>query len=117
MDAPKTVTADWRSEYLLKLDSVYGKPEGAGWFAAGALVNISIEPPLGFPVRQVFDEWTGSFSGTQATAQIIMDSPKIIFAHWHTDYFWLCIVVAIVIVIIVVPAAVIILIFLKRKSN
>jgi hypothetical protein len=117
MDAPKTVTANWRTEYLLKLDSVYGNPTGAGWYNAGASVNISVEPSQGFLVQQIFDEWTGNSSGTEASTKIIMNSPKVIFANWHTDYFWLYIVVAIVIVIIVRATTAIILVYLKRKRQ
>jgi hypothetical protein len=102
MNAPKTVTADWRTEYLLTLDSEYSSPSGAGWYDEGESVNISIESVSGFPVRQIFDGWTGDFSSTEASTVITMDSPKAIVATWHTDYFWVYILVAIVVVLVAV---------------
>jgi hypothetical protein len=35
MDEPQTVTANWRHEYLLTLNSAYGDPDGAGWYREG----------------------------------------------------------------------------------
>ena len=117
MNTPKTVTANWRTEYLLKLDSAYGNPTGAGWYVAGETVNISVEPPPGFFVRQMFNGWSGDITSAEANANLIMDSPKIVFATWRTDYFWLYIVVAIAIVIIVGATTAIIFVYLKRKRK
>jgi hypothetical protein len=102
MNAPKTVTANWRTEYLLTLDSEYSNPSGAGWYAEGESANITIEPVLGFLIRQIFDGWSGSFSSTEASTVITMDSPKAVVAAWHTDYFWVYILVAIVVVLVAV---------------
>jgi hypothetical protein len=114
MDAPKTVTANWRSEYLLTLNSEYGTPTGAGWYNEGETVNISVTPEQGFLVRQIFDGWTGDIATTASSTDFAMDSPKVITARWHTDYMQLFILI---VVILVVAGIVITIIIIRRKST
>jgi hypothetical protein len=102
MDAPKTVTADWRTEHLLILESEYGNPLGAGWYDEGASVNISIEYDKGFLVRQIFDGWSGDYTSAEVSTMVTMGSPKFVIAAWHTDYFWTYIIVAIVVFVVAV---------------
>ncbi len=113
VDAPKTITANWRTEYLLKLNSEYGIPAGTGWYNEGETVSISIEPAQGFLVRQIFDGWTGDFTSTQSNVTLTMNSPRVISAMWHTDYMQLYVLF---IVIIVVAGIVISIILVRRKS-
>lgn len=114
MSAPKTITANWRNEYLLTLNSEYGTPAGAGWYDEGESVTVSVEPAQGFLVRQIFDGWTGDLAGTASSASVSMDSPKTITAAWHTDYVQLFILIA---VILVVAGIVITIILVRRKAT
>jgi hypothetical protein len=119
MDAPKTVNANWRTEYLLTLHSAYNTPSGAGWYAAGATANISIEPNQGSLTRQIFDGWGGDISSTVSSATVIMDSPKTITARWHTDNSSLnmLIVVIVVVAAVLVVGVVLVIILLRRKKT
>jgi uncharacterized repeat protein (TIGR02543 family) len=114
LNSPKTITANWRTEYLLTLNSEYGTPAGAGWHNEGESVTVSVEPVQGFLVRQIFDGWTGDLTGTAPDASVSMDSPRTITAAWHTDYVQLFILIA---VILVIAGIVITIILVRRKGT
>jgi len=115
MDSPKTVYANWRTEYLLNVSSEYGTPTGAGWYGEGETVSISVEPEQGLFVRQIFDGWTGDLAGVQSSVSFTMDSPKDITAIWHTDYVQLYILIIVILVVAGVVTATIIL--LRRRGS
>ena len=100
MDEPKTVTADWRTEYLMTVESDHGKPEGEGWYDAGSTATISVKSSEGIIVRQVFTGWSGDYSGDTTSVSIIMDEPKTVTAEWRTDYLQLYIFIIVVVVIL-----------------
>jgi hypothetical protein len=100
MKTPLTLTANWRNEYLMTINSEYGEPTGAGWYKEGESAAIAIEPVQGMIVRQIFDGWTGSFTDTAATASVNMDAPKVLTATWHTDYLQLYILIGVVVILI-----------------
>ncbi len=100
MTAPKTITADWRNEYLLTIESAYGEPEGAGWYDEGSTANISVSESEGVIVRQFFTGWSGDYSGDTASASVIMDEPKTVTADWRTDYIQLYMVIIGIVVIL-----------------
>jgi ribosomal protein L21E len=114
MNVPKTVTASWRNEYLLTINSDYGQPTGAGWYKEGETVNISIPAEQGFLLRHIFTGWSGDVTGTQPTASLSMTSAKVVTITWKADYMQLYIAVAILLVVV---AAVIVTVVLVRKKG
>jgi len=114
MKTPLTLTANWRNEYLLTINSEYGEPTGAGWYKEGESAAIAVEPVQGIIVRQIFDGWTGSLTDTAATANVNMDAPKVITATWHTDFLQLYILIAVVVVLI---AGAIVTVVLVRRHR
>lgn len=86
MDSPKTVTAEWRTEYLLTIESAYGDPAGGGWYDEGALVTLSAPAAEGTIIRRLFTGWSGDAAADAATTSTVMDSPKVVTANWKTDY-------------------------------
>jgi hypothetical protein len=100
MNEPKTVTAEWRTEYLMTVESDHGEPEGEGWYDSGSTATISVTSPEGIMVRQVFTGWSGDYSGDTTSVSIIMDEPKTVMAEWRTDYLQLYIFIIIVVVIL-----------------
>ena len=87
MDAPKTVTAGWRHEYLLTLNSKYGTLTGAGWYREGATASISVTPYIELPdTKHYFTGWSGSYTGTSSSASIIISNPKVVNANWRHEY-------------------------------
>lgn len=79
-------TANYEKQYYLTIKSDYGKPEGEDWYSSGSMATISVTSPAGAIIRQVFIGWSGDYSGTTASASLIMDGPKTVTANWRTDY-------------------------------
>jgi uncharacterized repeat protein (TIGR02543 family) len=115
MSAPKSITANWRTEFLLTINSAYGTPTGAGWYDEGESVTIAVEPVQGFLIRQIFDGWTGDLTSTVASTSVTMSAPKTITATWHTDYLYLYILIGIVVLVVVIIIVVVVLV--RRKPR
>lgn len=99
MNSPKAITANWRTDYLLTIESTYGEPEGEGWYESGSTVTLSVTPSEGMLIRHIFTGWSGDFSADAATASVTVDSPKAITANWRTDRTRLYILIGIIVLI------------------
>jgi uncharacterized repeat protein (TIGR02543 family) len=87
MNAPQTVTANWRHEYLLTLNSAYGTLTGAGWYGEGTSAGFSVTDYIELPdTKHYFTNWSGDYSGTSPTASLTMDEPKVVDANWRHEY-------------------------------
>jgi hypothetical protein len=80
MDAPKTVTVSWTTQYYLTVTSAYGAPTGEGWYNSGATANWSVTSP-----------WPGA-TGVQyitspTSGDVLMDLPKTVDVSWTTQYY------------------------------
>ncbi len=113
MDTPQTLTANWRNEYLLTVNSEYGSPTGAGWYNEGESAAITIEPEQGVIIRHIFNGWSGDLTGTNANANVNMTSPKVITATWRTDFIQLYILTGVV--LIVITAVVVTVVLVRRR--
>ncbi len=86
------LTAWYKTQYGLTINSAYGEPWGAGWYDAGSTANIGVSQSvthetLGFfGVVHRFLGWTGNVSETTPEASVRMDGPKTVTARWMTDY-------------------------------
>jgi hypothetical protein len=100
MNSPKTVNAEWSTDYLLTVVSEYGDAQGAGWYDAGATVTISVTSPVGMIVRQVFNGWSGDYTGDAASSSVIINSPMTVTASWKTDYLQLYILIIVIVAIL-----------------
>jgi hypothetical protein len=100
MNEPKTVTANWRNEYLLTVESDIGEPQGEGWYNSGSTATISVTSPIGIIIRQVFTGWSGDFTGDTASASVVMNEPKTVTANWTTDYMQLYIIIIVIIIVL-----------------
>lgn len=94
MNRPKSVTANWHTEYFLELNSEHGTTSGHGWHANGAAVTFSVSPEvetLGDTIRFIFTRWRGtgdnSYTGNNNSHTVIMNNPIIERAEWNTNYF------------------------------
>lgn len=113
MDAPKSLIANWHSEYLLTIESDYGTTTGEGWHDEGTTVAVTVPESNGMIVRQVFDGWSGDFEGDLAADEITIEKAMIITANWRTDYIQLYILVG---GVVVIAAAVFFIIRARRRS-
>jgi hypothetical protein len=114
MNEPKTVTANWRHEYLLTINSEYGEPEGAGWYEEGETASISVEPEQGAIIRHVFDGWSGDVTDDDEDSSVVMNSPKTVTANWQTDSMYLYILI--VVIVVLVGAGLTTFILLRRRA-
>ncbi|MHA2161018.1 MAG: M6 family metalloprotease domain-containing protein [Candidatus Thorarchaeota archaeon] len=92
MDAPKTATALWNTEYYLTVMTAHGTSSGEGWYVAGTTVYAGLDADLvagATGERFVFQSWTGDASGTDYSQSddITMDGSKTAAASWDTDYY------------------------------
>jgi hypothetical protein len=87
MDAPRTVTANWYTEYLLTLNSDYGDPTGAGWYGEGDIAGFSVTDYVATPdTRHYFTGWSGDYTGKSPSASLTMSGPKVVNANWRNEY-------------------------------
>jgi uncharacterized repeat protein (TIGR02543 family) len=88
MGGPKSVTANWKLQYNLRVVSLYGNPRGDGWYDVGVAAAFSVTTPaVQGNTRRIFDYWSGGTSGTSPGGSITMNEPKTIQAIWHTQHF------------------------------
>jgi uncharacterized repeat protein (TIGR02543 family) len=100
VDTNKTLVANWKNQYYLKVSSEYGEPKGESWYDEGATASFSVTSPVGLLIQQVFDKWSGDSTATTTTASFTMNSPKTVTAIWTTDYTQLIALVAGIVVVI-----------------
>jgi ribosomal protein L37E len=107
MNTPHTITAVYKQQYHLTVNSDQGTPSGAGWYDAGTNAPISVSTPSSpsYGVSLVFNGWQGSGvqSSSQST-QVMMDGAKTVTATWRTDATLLYATIAVVLIAILLIA-------------
>jgi len=101
------VKADYRTQYLLTIESPYNVT-GGGWYDAGSEATITANPTsmegivglLG--ARHVLGEWSGDATGSSTSVRITIDSPKTITATWREDYTSVAITAVVIATILVI---------------
>lgn len=81
-------------QFLLSVESSYGRTAGSGWYSEGASARISVEPetiPVEgfwgcFGAKHVFREWREDTLTIQSTDEVIVNSAKTLSAVWEEDY-------------------------------
>jgi hypothetical protein len=83
------LTALYRKEYYLSVNSELGLTAGHGWYPAGANPSFAVMPFagrqnwLGVLSRSYrFDGWSGDSNSSDALASITMNGPKNVQARW-----------------------------------
>jgi len=85
---PTNVTANWKTQYYLDVQSSEGKAEGSGWYDYGRLIPISAKMPSTPPgvwSSISFDKWQGDYDGDTPNGRVIMNEPKTVIAEWKED--------------------------------
>ena len=89
---PADYSAVFDTQYKLTVVSDFGRPQGAGWYAAHSMAAFSVESPQPYagPLGMlgghwVFLGWTGDSNATSPSALIEMNSPKTVHAEWFAD--------------------------------
>lgn len=89
MDAPKTATAMWTTQYYLTVTSTHGDPQGDGWYDSGSTATFSVTTPWAGTTgtQYVFSAWSGDSTATTASASVTMNQAKTVTAQWTTQYY------------------------------
>ena len=91
MNSPKSVTANYNTQYSLSVSSPYGTTAGSGWYISGATAHAELNTGIvagTTGTRYKFTQWTGDASGTDYSESdpITMSSAKTATAEWATQY-------------------------------
>jgi hypothetical protein len=86
LDSPKTINAEWKTQYKLTVSTRYGSTSGEGWYDKGSTATFSVSPPSEDGTQYIFVGWTGDFTGTERTGKVEMDRPKSVSATWRRQY-------------------------------
>jgi M6 family metalloprotease-like protein len=89
MSGPKSVSAQWATQYELTIESEYGQTSGAGWYDPGTQATFSVDTSIidtANDTRHVFTQWSGDATGNSQQGTVTMDGPKTIQANWRTQY-------------------------------
>jgi hypothetical protein len=87
-----TLTAEYKTQYLLTVISPLGNPQGSDWYDEGASTTFSVTSPWtaeGFMGmlggKYIFERWSGDLTATTTSASVRMDGPKTVTAEWRAD--------------------------------
>jgi len=91
MNAPKTVTATWKTQFLLTVDPKGGQVDkSTQWLDSGTSMSVTALSPCSIvekKSRLVFLGWQGASTSTSNTVTLIMDAPKALAATWRWQYY------------------------------
>ncbi len=120
MNAPRIITAKYKTQFYLNVKSQYGNPVGSGWYDVGSSATFSITSPdtaegiMGFlGGKYIFNGWSGGLNATTASATIVMTAPKTVTAVWVADFIIPTIILTLVAVVAVLPG---VLYYMKRTG-
>lgn len=87
-DRPLNVTANWKTQYYLDIQSQEGMTTGSGWYDVGKIARVAMQTPTisqNFWSSVNFDGWIGDYEDEGTHATIIMNKPKVVIAQWKED--------------------------------
>src|SRR5437667_320506 len=83
MAGPRTATAEWRTEYFLRVDSDIGVIQGTGWYLSQATVTIRAPAQMTSEGGTYqFAGWTGDRTSSDSSITITMNGPTTVRATW-----------------------------------
>ena len=83
-----TVTANYKTQYQLNVNSAHGSPLGAGWYDSGKSASFSVNSPVSGSsgTRYVCTGYSGGASGIGTSGTVVMSGSKTITFAWKTQY-------------------------------
>ena len=115
--------AVYEKQFYVSVESPYGDASGAGWYAEGSVVAVSVVPTsvpmegvLGLlGTRNAFNAWSGDVQSQLSTIPVRVDAPKSVTAQWSADMGPLYL--NLFVVILVAAIAVIAVMLVKRRRK
>jgi M6 family metalloprotease-like protein len=89
MTGPRFVSAEWATQYQLRIESEYGHTSGAGWYDPGTQAAFGVDALIidtANDTRHVFTQWSGDTAGNSQQGTVTMDGPKSLRTEWKTQY-------------------------------
>ncbi len=121
MNAPKTIYANWNTQYLLTINSEYGNPKGAGWYNSGTKAQFTIQDQTtdSSGTQYSFTNWVGtgndSYTGPDRTHTVTMNTPITETANWEPSTSLYSVLLAALIIFIIIIA--LLLAWRRRKKK
>ncbi len=85
-----SVTANFKTQHLLTVNSPYGTTSGPGWYDADSSAYASLDKSivdLAAGVRARFVGWSGDTTGQSIPTTVQMTGPKTVTAQWKNQYY------------------------------
>ncbi len=83
-----TLTVYFKKQFKLTVISLHGDTQGGGWYDADSSATFSVTSPvIDYSIKYIFDNWMGDHYDSTATATVVMDTSKTVFAVWAVQYF------------------------------
>ena len=119
MNAPHTVSAQYKQQYYLQVLTDQGVPYGAGWYDAGSTAQISVSTPVStqYGVSIVFNGWQGDVQSNSQSTSVQMNKPMTAIASWRADSTVLYLTIAAGVIAVLVAAAIIAFSATGRNRN
>jgi hypothetical protein len=94
INAPSTITWNWKTQYYFTVASAYDSPSPvSGWFDSGASITASVTSPTPGPsgTQYLCTGWAGTgsvpASGATQTVSFTIAQPSSITWNWQTQYY------------------------------
>lgn len=85
-----SISARYKSQYLLTVNSSGGVTSPSGWFDANASVTVTATSPsnvVSQSSRMLFAYWSGDIQSYSSTVALNLTKPFSLKAHWKVQYF------------------------------
>jgi len=92
INAPSSITWNWKTQYYLTVASPFDTTGGQGWYDSGSTAYAALNTGIvdhGNGTRRIFTNWSGDASGTNyaQSNSILMNGSKTAVANWKTQYY------------------------------
>jgi len=78
-----TLNAFYTQQYFVQVSSPYGQTVGSGWYDAGSLATVVVQPPMLNEPPVLFAHWTTGINASQVRTLLPVNSPTIVEAVWN----------------------------------
>jgi len=87
LNSNMNLTVLYKLQYFLEVESFGLSVNPSGWYDENSKVQISINPIIdyGNGTKILFSHWTGSINNSEASIEVLMDSPKTLTGLWKTQ--------------------------------
>jgi hypothetical protein len=78
-----TLYAVYVQQYFVRVSSPYGQTAGSGWYDAGSLAIVLVQPPVLNEPPVFFSHWTAGMNTSEVRTLLPVNSPTIVEAVWN----------------------------------